>query len=98
MAIEGNDPQRHVTDQAPERIEPDLTPAPGTPRTYASASGNHADASGDKGDLGFDPDSPDLADPQVDPTHPAKPPAAPDVGKDKRAEGDSYPPYDQGKQ
>lgn len=34
-------------------------------------SSEHAD---DQADLGFDPDSPDLEDPQVDPQGPAKPP------------------------
>ena len=77
MAIEGNN-------LPPERIEPDLTPAPGTQQGSAS----------DEDELGFDPDSPDLADPQVDPAHPAKPPAGPANDADKRAEGDSYPPYD----
>ena len=57
-------------------------------------------------DLGFDPDSPDLADPQVDPVGPAKSPDdAPgsvpekghDLDKDKRVNGDeNYPPYKNG--
>lgn len=49
-------------------------------------------------DLGFDPDSPDLADPQVDPVGPAE---SPDNGRDadenKRVKGDDhYPPYKDG--
>lgn len=37
--------------------------------------GPHSSEHADKGnDLGFDPDSPDLEDPQVDPQGPAKPP------------------------
>ncbi|MBV7585557.1 hypothetical protein KW851_22180 [Pseudomonas sp. PDM33] len=47
-------------------------------------------------DLGFDPDSPDLADPQVDPPHP---PHAPEDGPDPRSQrrvpDDRYPPYSQ---
>jgi hypothetical protein len=46
-------------------------------------------------ELGFDPDSPDVEDPQVDPIGPAK---APDDGrdleKDKRVGDDDYPPYE----
>nr|WP_259759683.1 DUF6021 family protein [Pseudomonas sp. GCEP-101] len=45
-------------------------------------------------ELGFDPDSPDLADPQIDPPHP---PHAPQDGPDpqgkRRVPGDKYPPY-----
>ncbi|WP_122666493.1 DUF6021 family protein [Pseudomonas viridiflava] len=45
-------------------------------------------------DLGFDPDSPDLADPQVDPVGPAKSPEdGKDISKDKRVGDDDYPPY-----
>ena len=43
----------------------------------------------------FDPDSPDLADPQIDPPHPAKaPPGDQDVDADKRVPDKQYPPYD----
>lgn len=46
-------------------------------------------------DLGFDPDSPDVADPQVDPVGPAE---SPDNGgsldENKRVKDDDhYPPY-----
>lgn len=49
-------------------------------------------------DLGFDPDSPDLADPQVDPVGPAESPEdGHDLDKDKRVNGDDkYPPYKSG--
>ncbi|MBK5001887.1 hypothetical protein IAE37_004163 [Pseudomonas sp. S31] len=41
----------------------------------ASEQGPHSSEHADKQeDLGFDPDSPDLDDPQVDPQGPAKPP------------------------
>lgn len=41
----------------------------------ASPQGPHSSEQADKeADLGFDPDSPDLEDPQVDPQGPAKPP------------------------
>ena len=47
-------------------------------------------------DLGFDPDSPDLADPQVDPPHPAHAPEdGPDPGNQRRVPDDRYPPYSQ---
>ncbi|MCE4069581.1 MULTISPECIES: DUF6021 family protein [Pseudomonas] len=47
-------------------------------------------------DLGFDPDSPDLADPQVDPPHPAHAPEdGPDPGSQRRVPDDRYPPYSQ---
>lgn len=43
------------------------------PRKYPQ--GPHSSEQADKqDDLGFDPDSPDLEDPQVDPKGPAKPP------------------------
>jgi hypothetical protein len=46
-------------------------------------------------ELGFDPDSPDVEDPQVDPVGPAKAPDdGPDLGKDKRVGDDDYPPYE----
>jgi hypothetical protein len=37
-----------------------------------SPSGPHSSEHGSGDDLGFDPDSPDLDDPQVDPIGPAK--------------------------
>lgn len=45
-------------------------------------------------ELGFDPDSPDVSDPQVDPPKPAKEPAADRT--EKSGEEDNYPPYDKG--
>lgn len=46
-------------------------------------------------ELGFDPDSPDLNDPQVDPPHPPKiPDDAPDPRAQRRAPSDQYPPYE----
>ena len=46
-------------------------------------------------DLGFDPDSPDLADPQIDPPGPAKSPADDqNVDAEKRVDDKQYPPYD----
>jgi hypothetical protein len=45
-------------------------------------------------DLGFDPDSPDLKDPQVDPVGPAEAPQDDhDVNSDKRVDDKQYPPY-----
>ncbi|CAM3941458.1 hypothetical protein CCOS865_04182 [Pseudomonas reidholzensis] len=45
--------------------------APGRQDDQGPHSSEHAT---DKDDLGFDPDSPDLDDPQVDPQGPAKAP------------------------
>lgn len=43
----------------------------------------------------FDPESPDVTDPQVDPLHPAKTPSGNrNVNEDKRVKDDGYPPYD----
>ena len=43
----------------------------------------------------FDPASPDLADPQIAPPHPAKaPPGNQDVDADKRVPDEQYPPYE----
>ncbi|WP_268796692.1 DUF6021 family protein [Pseudomonas huanghezhanensis] len=48
-----------------------------------------------KENLGFDPDSPDLADPQVDPQGPAKSPeSGENIQEQKRVKDDQYPPYD----
>jgi hypothetical protein len=47
-------------------------------------------------ELGFDPDSPDLEDPQVDPPAPAKAPFdGLDIEAEKRIKDDRYPPYDE---
>ncbi|MDT3313896.1 DUF6021 family protein [Pseudomonas sp. rhizo66] len=47
-------------------------------------------ASGD--DLGFDPDSPDLDDPQVDPVGPAKAPLDVEPGEDAKKPAKPYDP------
>lgn len=52
------------------------------PRSSEHASG--------KDELGFDPDSPDVADPQVDPIGPAIAPR----DKDKKEHPEKKPPYD----
>ncbi|MFJ4145282.1 DUF6021 family protein [Pseudomonas sp. NPDC089734] len=43
---------------------------------------------GNDDDLDFNPESPDLEDPQVDPVKPAKTPAR------EKGASDDYPPYD----
>nr|WP_314578946.1 DUF6021 family protein [uncultured Pseudomonas sp.] len=44
---------------------------PDAPGNFSQKGGdNHEDGVDDE--LGFDPDSPDLSDPQVDPPHPAR--------------------------
>jgi len=53
---------------------------PNGPRSDEHASG--------KEELGFDPDSPDVADPQVDPIGPAIAPL------DKQKQSEKKPPYD----
>ena len=52
------------------------------PRSSEHASG--------KDELGFDPDSPDVADPQVDPIGPAIAP----LDRDKKDHPEKKPPYD----
>ncbi|SDY32488.1 DUF6021 family protein [Pseudomonas sp. NFIX28] len=53
------------------------TNRPTGPRSSEHASG--------KDELGFDPDSPDLADPQVDPIGPAKAPRDPKPPKEPKS-------------
>ncbi|MFF7708522.1 DUF6021 family protein [Pseudomonas sp. NPDC007930] len=50
---------------------------------------------GGRGEQGFDPDSPNLTDPQIDPPHPPQIPGGPgsDVTTERRAPGKQYPPY-----
>ncbi len=57
-------------------------------RTDGPRSDEHASG---KDELGFDPDSPDVADPQVDPIGPA---IAPLDQKGKKDEAKKKPPYD----
>lgn len=45
-------------------------------------------------DPGFDEDSPDVADPDIDPTHPAQVPEGdPDVKPDSGVDDPNYPPF-----
>ncbi|KAF1072978.1 MAG: hypothetical protein GAK45_00013 [Pseudomonas citronellolis] len=73
---------------------PDAWPhqaAPGAGRGYLQhrAGQGHIDPC-----LGFDPDSPDITDPQVDPPHPPCIPYSPlDLATQRRAPGEQYPPY-----
>ncbi|MFL1545796.1 DUF6021 family protein [Pseudomonas sp. M5A4_2d] len=59
-----------------------MTNPPKGPRSSEHASG--------KDELGFDPDSPDVADPQVDPIGPAIAP----LDKGKKEPAEKKPPYD----
>jgi hypothetical protein len=89
----------------PEGLEPDLTPAPGTLPSTPAPTQSQSQSQGPgqtqsqsqtqaKDELGFDPDSPDLADPQVDPIGKAKiPDDAPGMQVKKRVNDDEYPPY-----
>jgi hypothetical protein len=62
-----------------------MNPTPSAPHSNDKA----------KDDLGFDPDSPDVADPQVDPVGPAKAPeSGENIQQDKRVKDEQYPPYD----
>jgi hypothetical protein len=59
------------------------------------SSGNSQHTDKARQDLGFDPDSPDVADPQVDPVGPAKAPeSGENIEQDKRVNDKQYPPYD----
>jgi hypothetical protein len=52
-----------------------------------AAKGPHSSEHSSGDDLGFDPDSPDLDDPQVDPVGPAKAPLDVEPGEDARKAG-----------
>ncbi|MFJ3486595.1 DUF6021 family protein [Pseudomonas sp. NPDC090202] len=61
------------TEERPE----DWNPPPGNPGSDQDAQTDRDNGSAGKDDgvddeLGFDPDSPDVSDPQVDPLHPAR--------------------------
>ncbi|MBD1552714.1 hypothetical protein HAQ06_16205 [Pseudomonas sp. C2L12B] len=57
--------------------------------------GHRPKAGAGQDEPGFDPDSPDVKDPQMDPLHPAEVPEVPgeDVTTERRAPGHEYPPY-----
>lgn len=55
-------------------------------------AGPHSSEHSSGDDLGFDPDSPDLADPQVDPVGPAKAPKDVKSGDDSKAPSKPYDP------
>lgn len=79
-------------DKWPEQASPgDRRGLPGYPKEPRESAGSHnVDP-----DLGFDPDSPDAGDPQVDPPKPPQiPDDAPDPRKEQRAPGEQYPPYE----
>jgi hypothetical protein len=59
-----------------------VSDSPKGPRSSEHASGKY--------ELGFDPDSPDVADPQVDPSGPAIAP----LDKGKKQPAEKKPPYD----
>jgi len=93
--------QRGIPDAEPTR-HPQAVPVP-PPGTASGQSqgfgqtqsqnqgGSHTQS---QNDLGFDPDSPDVADPQVDPIGAAQiPDDAPGVQVEKRVNDDEYPPY-----
>lgn len=82
-----NQEQPPLTDKWPERGAPtDARGLPGYPERGGSA-GRDVDP-----ELGFDPDSPDLGDPQIDPPH--IPDSTSDPRAERRAPDDRYPPYD----
>ena len=89
--------QRGIPDADPPRVQADTpapaaSPAPGFSQSQSQGPGQSQ--SQVQNDLGFDPDSPDVADPQVDPIGPAKiPDEAPDMQVKKRVNDDQYPPY-----
>lgn len=55
-------------------------------------SGPHSSEHASDEGLGFDPDSPDLEDPQVDPAGPAKAPLDVDPDEDPKAPAKPYDP------
>ncbi|WP_460122493.1 DUF6021 family protein [Pseudomonas sp. S2_C03] len=55
-------------------------------------SGPHSSEHSSDKELGFDPDSPDLDDPQVDPVGPAKAPLDVDPEEDNKAPAKPYDP------
>ena len=57
-----------------------------------SPQGPHSSEHSSSDDLGFDPDSPDVADPQVDPIGPAKAPKDVKPGEDEKKPGRPYDP------
>ncbi|KPG97768.1 MULTISPECIES: DUF6021 family protein [Pseudomonas] len=59
------------------------SPSPKGPHSTEHSSGH---------DLGFDPDSPDLDDPQVDPVGPAKAPKDVKPGEDDKQPAKPYDP------
>lgn len=54
--------------------------------------GPHSSEHSSDDDLGFDPDSPDLDDPQVDPVGPAKAPLDVEPGEDPKKPAKPYDP------
>ncbi|WP_426205464.1 DUF6021 family protein [Pseudomonas sp. TWP3-1] len=57
-----------------------------------SPSGPHSSEHSSGNDLGFDPDSPDVDDPQVDPIGPAKAPKDVEAGDDDKRPARPYDP------
>lgn len=94
-----------VKPQAPEKtdldnatLDADQWPEQDSPADNRGLPG-YPDGKGDgqqiDPELGFDPDSPDLQDPQIDPPHPPKiPDNAPDPRAERRVPSDQYPPYE----
>ena len=58
----------------------------------SSPKGPHSSEHSSGEDLGFDPDSPDLDDPQVDPVGPAKAPLDEKPDDERRKPGKAYDP------
>lgn len=57
-----------------------------------SPQGPHSSEHSSGDELGFDPDSPDLADPQVDPVGPAKAPKDVEPGEGEKKPSEPYDP------
>ncbi|RON99007.1 hypothetical protein BK674_16295 [Pseudomonas moraviensis] len=58
----------------------------------STPKGPHSSEHSSGDDLGFDPDSPDLDDPQVDPVGPAKAPLDVEAGEDPKKPAKPYDP------
>ncbi|MCK9802036.1 DUF6021 family protein [Pseudomonas sp. MAFF 302030] len=63
-----------------------------TPNSQTPSGPSSSEHASGQDELGFDPDSPDLADPQVDPIGPAKAPLDPDPQPGKTERSKAYDP------
>lgn len=86
------------TDRDTADVQAERWPEQDSPADKRGLPGYPAEEDGRKQidpEQGFDPDSPDLKDPQIDPPHPPRIPTdAPDPRAQRRVPSDQYPPYE----